>query len=106
VGKLAQRYRRALRAFEALEKQLERGLSDRDMFRMRFAVVFEHLGVAWDDPSLPARLLPEDWPGAASRRLAARLYRRLSPGAIRFADAVLADVLKRKPLRSTEKQHA
>jgi phenylacetic acid degradation operon negative regulatory protein len=92
IEQLAKRYRRVLDAFDALDAALERGLSDRDAFLMRFAVVFEHLGVAWEDPNLPRQLLPADWPGAESRRTAGRLYRRLRPAAIRFADAVLDDV--------------
>ena len=93
LDRLAQRYGRSVKWLEALREQVSAGVRDRDAFLMRFAVVFEHLGVAWDDPELPAELLPAGWPGDRARRLAASLYDRLLPGATRFADALLADVL-------------
>ena len=93
VDRLAKRYERSVRWLEALDERTSSGVRDREAFLMRFAVVFEHLGVAWDDPDLPAELLPADWPGDRARRLAARLYDRLLPGATRYADALLADVL-------------
>jgi phenylacetic acid degradation operon negative regulatory protein len=61
-------------------------------FLMRFAVVFEYLETAWADPDLPLALLPRSWPGPAARALARRLYRSFLPGAIRFAEAVMARV--------------
>jgi len=35
---------------------------------------------------LPRPLLPTDWPGATARALAARIYRRLVPGAETYLD--------------------
>jgi phenylacetic acid degradation operon negative regulatory protein len=92
IEALAKRYRTALAAFVDVEKALAKGVSDRDAFLFRFAVVFEHLGVAWDEPDLPDALLPSDWPGSKSRAVAAELYEALLPGATRFADAILARV--------------
>jgi phenylacetic acid degradation operon negative regulatory protein len=92
IDALAKRYRKVLAAFADLEKTVAAGVSDRDAFLLRFGVVFEHLGVAWDEPDLPDALLPSDWPGTESRIVAARLYEQLLPGATRFADAVLARV--------------
>jgi phenylacetic acid degradation operon negative regulatory protein len=100
VDLLAQRFRRTMATLMQLETQMRRGISDRDAFLMRFAVVFEYLGVAWDDPDLPAQLLPADWPGDRARRLAARLYKRLLPGATRHAEAVLGSVLSTLPSHS------
>lgn len=61
-----------------------------DSFLMRFAVVFDYLETAWDDPDLPSSLLPKAWPGTTARRLARRLYRAFLPGALTFGDAVMA----------------
>jgi phenylacetic acid degradation operon negative regulatory protein len=93
IDELARRYRRALRWLAELERWIDAHPGDREAFLARFAVVFEHLAVAWDDPDLPAQLLPDEWPGPEARRTAARLYERLLPGATRHADAILADAL-------------
>jgi phenylacetic acid degradation operon negative regulatory protein len=94
VDQLRERYHHALTRLGDLEKILHgRPPTDRDAFLLRFAVVFEYLGVAWDDPGLPAEVLPRDWPAENARRIAARLYRRLLPGATRFAERLLKDVL-------------
>ena len=97
VDLLDQRFRRTLATLTQLETQMRQGVSDRDAFLMRFAVVFEYLGVAWDDPDLPAQLLPADWSGDRARRLAARLYTLLLPGATRYAESILAGVLSSIP---------
>ena len=91
VNQLKDRYRRAQGRLQELEEALRRNPpTDRDAFLLRFAVVFEYLGVAWDDPRLPPEVLPKDWPAENARRLAARLYRRLLPGATRYAETLLA----------------
>ncbi len=87
IPALAGRYRKASRGLEALAAAPDRG--DADAFRRRFEVVMRYLTVAWDDPGLPAALLPAPWPGDAARETAARLYRRFLPGAVRFGDRVL-----------------
>ena len=74
-------------------------LTDRDACLMRFAVVVDYLGVAWDDPGLPRELLSSDWPADEARVNAARAYDRLLPGATRFADLVLQQVLGAPPQR-------
>jgi phenylacetic acid degradation operon negative regulatory protein len=59
-------------------------------FVLRFAVVFDYLEAAWQDPELTPALLPAKWAGARARRLARDLYRRLLPGALAFGDSLLA----------------
>jgi phenylacetic acid degradation operon negative regulatory protein len=86
VPALNQRYRRVGVRLAEVERVLERSVSDRDAFLLRFAVVFDFLGVAWDDPDLPPAALPADWQGHAVRDLAARLYHRLVEPATRHAD--------------------
>lgn len=94
VDRLKVRYHRMQAGLHELEKALRRNrATDRDAFLLRFAVVFEYLGVAWDDPRLPAEVLPRSWPGENARRIAARLYRRLLPGATRHAETMLEEVL-------------
>lgn len=92
IDTLGERYRAARGRLQALEADVRSGVSDRDAFVLRFAVVFEFLQVAWDDPRLPREVLPPDWPGDGARALAARLYRKLIPGATRYAQALLRDV--------------
>lgn len=58
-------------------------------FGVRFAAVFEFFRIRWDDPEVPAELLPDDWPGEPARARAADLYRALEPGALEYADDVL-----------------
>lgn len=89
---LAGRYRTALVALDRIAGLAEGGCPDVEAFRHRFEVVLRFLGVAWDDPDLPAELLPDDWPGRAVRERAADLYRTFLPGALRFGDHVLEKV--------------
>ncbi|WP_203290691.1 PaaX family transcriptional regulator C-terminal domain-containing protein [Maricaulis parjimensis] len=63
-------------------------LSDQDAFGVRFALVFDYLEAAWQDPELPGPLLPDDWLGAEARRLAATLYDTYLPQAKRHAAAL------------------
>jgi phenylacetic acid degradation operon negative regulatory protein len=91
VASLAKRYAKVLGRLERLETKLDELMcTDREAFLLRFAIVFEYLGVAWDDPGLPPSLVGDDWPAVAARARAATLYRRLMPGAIRHADAILS----------------
>lgn len=88
IPALALRYRKAIEGLEWLGKDVS-SCTDVEAFRRRFEVVMRFLSVASDDPNLPSRLLPDDWPGAKARELAAALYTRFLPGAIRFGDSVL-----------------
>ncbi|MBX3174906.1 MAG: hypothetical protein KF709_10875 [Gemmatimonadaceae bacterium] len=91
VGELGRRYAKVEAQLQRLERTAARRIDDADAFRWRFAVVFGFLGVAWDDPNVPGELLPPDWPGERARDLAARLYRKLLPGAVRYGDAIYAE---------------
>lgn len=92
VPALAERYRSVHRELERLASATQSGVTDIEAFRYRFEVVIRYLTVAWDDPDLPRTLLPDPWPGAAARELAASLYRRFLPGARRFGDRVLEQI--------------
>jgi len=52
--------------------------------------MFELFRITWDDPSLPARFLPDDWPGQNARGLAEKLRAQLRPGALAFANEIAA----------------
>jgi phenylacetic acid degradation operon negative regulatory protein len=90
VQRLAVRYREVEARLRRVAAAVRRGITERDAFALRFAVVLEYLGVAWDDPDLPPQVLPDDWPGDRTRRLAAELYERLRGPALRHADRLLA----------------
>jgi phenylacetic acid degradation operon negative regulatory protein len=86
---LAQRYHALLEKYRwSATRRLAR--TSEEAFVMRFAVVFDYLETAWDDPDLPPALLPRGWPGIEARSLARRLYRAFLPGALTFGDAVMA----------------
>jgi phenylacetic acid degradation operon negative regulatory protein len=59
-------------------------------FAARFALVFSYLDIAWNDPELPAALLPVRWPGGSARALARQLYLRLQPKALRYCERILS----------------
>ena len=88
LDSLGTRYRRFLSRYAPLER-LAGKLSAREAFVVRFAVVFDYLESAWEDPELPPALLPAHWPGAQARRLARDLYRQLLPRALSFGDGLL-----------------
>ena len=88
LSDLAERYQGFLERFLPLERL--RGEPPLETaFVLRFAVVFDYLETAWDDPELPAPLLPANWPGARARRVARALYQRYLPGALAFGDALM-----------------
>jgi phenylacetic acid degradation operon negative regulatory protein len=90
LDELATGYREFLARYRPLARRSR--WDDQDAFRLRFAVVLDFLEVAWRDPELPPALAPHRWPGARARQLAADLYHRFLPGAIRFGDAIAASV--------------
>jgi phenylacetic acid degradation operon negative regulatory protein len=102
LDELASRYRRVSTKLADISRRVRSGTTDRDAFLFRFAVVFEYLGVAWEDPELPVSLLPKPWTGESARREAARLYETLLPGALRFADRLLADTTNEIPEMMTK----
>ncbi len=84
----ADEYHAMIDLFSPLSAALERGeaLLPADAVSARLLLVQAYRAVLLRDPRLPVEALPEDWPGAAARRLFARLYRALSP----MADAYIA----------------
>jgi phenylacetic acid degradation operon negative regulatory protein len=58
---------------------------DRAAFAAWIRALDEWRVIPYRDPGLPASALPDDWPGAASAALFARLRRELEPRAVRYA---------------------
>jgi phenylacetic acid degradation operon negative regulatory protein len=90
LAALAMRYRAFVERFSPVADAGPRRWSHRQAFALRFAYMFELFRITWDDPSLPARFLPDDWPGRAARTLAEHLRTQLRPGAIAFANEIAA----------------
>lgn len=83
---LGRRYRRFIARYETMSRAA--ALPDAIAFVVRFALVFDYLEAAWHDPDLIESMMPPPWPAIGARRLAATLYERLLPGALRFGDAL------------------
>ena len=62
---------------------------DEAAFAARFRLVHEWRKFLFDDPGLPARLLPADWPGIPAAELFTREAQRLQPASDRFVSRCL-----------------
>src|SRR4051812_14921009 len=87
LASLASRYRRFLRRYETVTAR-GKLWSDREAFALRFAYMFELFRLTWDDPSLPSRFLPANWPGGDARALGESLCESLRPKALGFAEEI------------------
>lgn len=92
LGALERRYRTFLDNFASLLRRSPRSWKPEAAFAARLGVVLAFLDVAWDDPELPASLLPAHWPGRRARELVSTLYQRLLPGTLEYGDSLLASV--------------
>jgi phenylacetic acid degradation operon negative regulatory protein len=88
LAPLAGLYRAFLGRFAPLDRKLAggAGLEGADALVARVLLIHEFRRIVLRDPALPPALLPADWPGTASRALAANLYRRLVPAAETYLD--------------------
>ena len=84
-------YRDFLDRFEPVLRR-QRVPSPRRAFGLRVACVLAYLGTAWDDPDLPAELLPRRWPGPRAQETASRLYEKLLPGTLQFGDDLMRKI--------------
>jgi len=62
---------------------------DEKAFAARFRLVHEWRKFLFDDPGLPAQLLPDGWPGVRAAELFTREAARLKPAADRFVGRCL-----------------
>lgn len=88
LSETADAYRRFLDAFAPLRDWIAAGgvLADLDALTARTLLIHEYRRVVLRDPLLPPALLPEQWPGAASRQLCAAIYQALLPASERWLD--------------------
>jgi phenylacetic acid degradation operon negative regulatory protein len=88
LAPIAAAYRDFLARFATLDRSLASAekLDPVDALVARVLLVHEFRRIVLRDPMLPRAILPPDWPGAASRALAGRIYRRLVPAAEIFLD--------------------
>lgn len=93
LGPLANSYRAFIERFTPLDKALaaDRPVPGADALVARVLLIHEFRRIVLRDPGLPAALLPPDWPGAAARALAGRIYRRLVQDSEAFLDAQAQD---------------
>lgn len=76
--------------FKACRARAERNnpMADRECFSDKTWLVHEYRKFLFVDPSLPAELLPLEWPGATAWQLFRDYYQLLAEGAIRFFEQV------------------
>lgn len=93
LAPMAAAYRAFIDRFAPLEKALaaHKPAAGADALIARVLLIHEFRRIALRDPGLPAALLPPDWPGAAARALAARIYRRLVTASEAYLDAHAQD---------------
>ncbi len=86
---LATAYRRWHQQAGEWAEQAGPDTDDERQFAARSLLVHEWRKFLFTDPTLPAELLPADWPGHAAAELFDRESARLGPAAARFVDACL-----------------
>lgn len=92
LGPLAASYRAFIAQFTALDAAIANGpLEGNDALVARILLIHEFRRIVLRDPGLPEALLPPDWPGAAARALAGRIYRRLIEASEQFLDTHAQD---------------
>ena len=77
-----ERWRRA-------EAEIDAGTAGRDALAVKLLLDSDWLGVIRDDPRLPIKHLPADWPAAEAEALFVRLDRRVDKEASRIAEQLL-----------------
>lgn len=99
---IARHYRDFIARFAPLDAALVKRsrVEGDDALVARILLIHEFRRVVLRDPGLPAALLPADWPGAAARQLAGRLYRKLVDDSEAYLDAHAQD--EKGPLPATK----
>jgi phenylacetic acid degradation operon negative regulatory protein len=90
---IAQHYHDFIDRFTPLDAALGKRprVEGADALVARVLLIHEFRRIVLRDPGLPAALLPADWPGAAARQLAGRLYRKLVGDSESYLDANARD---------------
>jgi phenylacetic acid degradation operon negative regulatory protein len=78
LADLEQRYRRFIRAFDAVREALESEQAEPEAaFVLRTLLIHEYRRIHLRDPLLPLQLLPPDWVGAKAYLLTREIYTRV-----------------------------
>jgi phenylacetic acid degradation operon negative regulatory protein len=85
-------YRQFLKVFQPLAARPVAAWPPAEAFAGRLGLACSFLRTAWDDPGLPAALLPAAWSGHRARVVAARLYGNLMPGTLDYGDTVARQI--------------
>lgn len=99
TDELSQRYAEIVDWFEPVAAAIGEAtwLAPRDAWTVRLLLVATFRRVVLQDPSLPARLLPEPWVGASARRLVASLYSVVHRPAEEWLASVCSDPISAWP---------
>lgn len=91
LERIASAYRSFIAAYAPpLERSVAQAPADAAAFAERERLVHEYRKFIYLDPGLPRALLPRDWPAPRASALFRASYDRLTPGALRFFDAIFS----------------
>jgi phenylacetic acid degradation operon negative regulatory protein len=89
LPELAERYRGYIAEYELVLHRFEAGLlDDEECFACRLRSLCEFVPIILEDPTLPASLLPEDWPRPTAQLLSKELEQALAEPAERYFDTI------------------
>lgn len=92
-------HRDLLAWFGAFDETVLTTLDDERCLKLRVLLVSRFRRVALAEPGVPASLLPVDWVGDRSRRLAARIYESISERSDRAAGRIIGSTPSTRPDR-------
>lgn len=89
LARIAAGYQRFCTQFEALDAAVAAGnrFTPLESLISRILLIHEFRRIILRDPSLPASLLPDDWPGDRAREMSGRIYRALMAASEEWLDA-------------------
>jgi phenylacetic acid degradation operon negative regulatory protein len=95
------RYAEFIRAFQPRQAGVRAALAsgafeESDALWLRFALVNQFRKCLFDDPVLPAELLPGSWAGSAARRLFLEFHTLVTPAALAYFDRVCGPTVARQ----------
>jgi len=91
LDRLAEAYRRFIAEAEPMLAAVGTHPSDEAAYAARFRLVHAWRNFLFQDPCLPAELLPHPWPGTIAAQFFNRYALQLRPAADRYVDSCLAD---------------
>jgi phenylacetic acid degradation operon negative regulatory protein len=88
----SEQYAPFIEAYRPWVEKADAGLvTATEAFRVRTMAMDAWRAFPWNDPDLPAELLPEKWPLAEARKIFVQLYDNLAASALAHVDAIVAD---------------